>query len=147
MRKPALIALFAAVSVFSAASVYAKQTPGPGTHPAKQWTTEIPKDQRIEHALNRLTFGPRPGDAARVKTMGLKRWIEQQLHPESIPQNPVLAEKLKALDTLSLTSAQLVRDYPAPQMVRQMVNGQLPFPTNPERRMMIQKLVARYEEK
>ena len=146
MRKPALIALFAVASVFSAASVYAKKT-GNTTRPAKQWTTEIPKDKRIEQALNRLTFGPRPGDAARVKAMGLNRWIQQQLHPAGIPQNPMLAEKLKTLDTLSLTSAELVRDYPAPQMVRQMVNGQLPFPNDPERRMMIQKLVARYEEK
>jgi uncharacterized protein (DUF1800 family) len=147
MRKPALIALFAFIAAFSAASVYAKKTAGANTHPAKQWTTEIPKDQRIEHALSRLTFGPRPGDAAAVKAMGLNRWIEQELHPARIPQNPALAEKLKMLDTLSLPSAELVRDYPAPQIVRQMVNGQVPFPADPERRMMIQKLAARFEEK
>jgi uncharacterized protein (DUF1800 family) len=147
MRKPALIALFAALVVFSAANVHAGKKAAPGVRPAKQWSTEIPKDQRIEHALNRLTFGPRPADASRVKAMGLNRWIELQLHPDGIPENPVLAEKLKTLDTLQLTSAELVRDYPAPQMVRQMVAGQMPFPNDPDRRMMIQKLVARFERR
>src|SRR6266851_7189257 len=37
----------------------------------------------VLHALNRLGFGPRPGDLERVKQMGLQRWIDQQLHPES----------------------------------------------------------------
>ncbi|HKE23345.1 MAG TPA: DUF1800 domain-containing protein [Bryobacteraceae bacterium] len=147
MRKPALGALFAVLAVLSAASVYAKKTAATNVRPAKQWTTEIPKDKRIDQALNRLTFGPRPGDAAGVQAMGLNRWIERQLHPGSIPENPLLAEKLKTLDTLALSSNELVRDYPTPQMVRQMVNGQVPFPNNPERRRMIQKLVAKYEER
>jgi uncharacterized protein (DUF1800 family) len=146
MRKPAAVALCAAFAAFSA-SVYAKKTTGATGRPAKQWTTAIAKDKRIEHALNRLTFGPRPGDAAAVKATGLNKWIQQQLHPESIPENPALAQKLKTLDTLSLSSAELVRNYPSPQEIRQMVNGQMPFPTDPERRMMIRKLVARYEAK
>ena len=146
MRKPAAVALCAAVAAFSA-SVYAKKTTGATARPAKQWTSAIPKDRRIEHALNRLTFGPRPGDAAAVKAIGLNKWIEQQLHPESIPENFVLSQKLKTLDTLSLPSAELVRSYPSQQEIRQMVNGQLPFPSDPERRMMIQKLVVRYQEK
>jgi len=146
MRKPAAVALCAAVAAFSA-SVYAKKTTGATARPAKQWTAAIPKDRRIEHALNRLTFGPRPGDAAAVKAIGLNKWIEQQLHPESIPENFVLSQKLKTLDTLSLPSAELVRSYPSQQEIRQMVNGQLPFPSDPERRMMIQKLVVRYQEK
>ena len=41
-------------------------------------------DQRVLHALNRLTFGPRPGEVRAVEKMGLQRWFEQQLHPESI---------------------------------------------------------------
>jgi uncharacterized protein (DUF1800 family) len=146
MRKSALVALTAVSAVFCTAKIYANKVGAP-PRPAKQWTTEIPKDKRIEQALNRLTFGPRPGDAAHVKAMGLNKWIELELHPERIPQNAILEQKLKTLDTLQLTSSELVRDYPAPQMVRLMVNGQMPFPTDPERRMMIQKLVARYERK
>ena len=112
---------------------------------ARRFSAGIPKDERIAHALDRLTFGPRPGDVARVKAMGLKKWIDLQLHPERIAENPVLTAKLKTLDTLEMTSAELVRNYPAPQLVRQMVNGVLPFPNDPDRRMMIQKLVARFE--
>jgi uncharacterized protein (DUF1800 family) len=45
---------------------------------------ELPADQQIVQALNRLTFGPRPGDAQKVRAMGLDKWIELQLHPEKI---------------------------------------------------------------
>ena len=121
MRKPVLLALFAALAALFAANVYAKKSVAWSARPARQWSTAVPKRERIEHALNRLTFGPRPGDEARVKTMGLNRWIELQLHPGRIPENPLLVEKLKTLDTLRLTSAELVRDYPTPQTSRQVV--------------------------
>ena len=38
----------------------------------------------ITHVLNRLTFGPRPGDADRVRQMGLSAWLDLQLHPSRI---------------------------------------------------------------
>jgi Protein of unknown function (DUF1800) len=40
-------------------------------------------EQQIIHALNRLTFGSRPGDIEEVRRMGLAKWIELQLHPNS----------------------------------------------------------------
>src|SRR5713226_8919215 len=43
--------------------------------------TELSEDEAILHALNRLGYGPRPGDIERVRRIGLERWIEQQLHP------------------------------------------------------------------
>ena len=45
---------------------------------------ELAADQQIIQALNRLTFGPRPGDAQKVRAMGLDKWIDLQLHPEKI---------------------------------------------------------------
>ena len=39
-------------------------------------------EARIVHALNRLTFGPRPGDVEAVRRIGLEEWISRQLHPE-----------------------------------------------------------------
>jgi uncharacterized protein (DUF1800 family) len=45
---------------------------------------ELPADQQIIQALNRLTFGPRPGDVLKVRAMGLDKWIDQQLNPEKI---------------------------------------------------------------
>ncbi len=41
-------------------------------------------DERVLHALNRFTFGPRPGDLEMVRTQGVDAWFEQQLHPASI---------------------------------------------------------------
>src|SRR4030088_399937 len=46
--------------------------------------TELSADEAILHALNRLAYGPRPGDLERVRQMGLEKWIEQQLNPNSI---------------------------------------------------------------
>jgi len=40
--------------------------------------------RRANHVLNRLTFGPRPGDVDRIRAMGIDPWIDQQLHPDSI---------------------------------------------------------------
>src|SRR5579864_6242279 len=39
--------------------------------------TELSADEAILHALNRLAYGPRPGDVERVRQMGLAKWIEQ----------------------------------------------------------------------
>ncbi len=38
----------------------------------------------VSHALSRLTFGAGPGDHARVTTMGVQAFIEEQLAPEKI---------------------------------------------------------------
>jgi uncharacterized protein (DUF1800 family) len=146
MRIRVLLALASAacLSLLPAVTAYAKKK---NADEARQFLQQIPKDQRIEQALNRLTFGPRPGDAEQVKAIGLKVWIDRQLHPNRIEENPVLLEKLKTLDTLNLDAAQLVRDYPTPQMVKQMVAGQMPFPKDPDKRMMIEKLVKKYDAK
>ena len=114
---------------------------------ARLFLKQVSDDQKILQALNRLTFGPRPGDVQDVKSMGLKKWIDRQLHPEGIAENPVLEEKLRTLDTLKMSGGELVRNYPTPQLVKQMVNGQVPFPTDPDRKLMLTRLVAKYEEK
>ena len=115
--------------------------------PARQFQKQLAPDQKILQALNRLTFGPRPDDVQAVKSMGLKKWIDRQLHPERIPENPLLAEKLKTLDTLRMSGSELVRNYPTPQMVRQMVNGRLPFPSDPDRKLMLTKLMVKFEQR
>ena len=75
-------------------------------------------EQQILHALNRLTWGPRAGDMEAVSETGVRRWIERQLHPESIVENPVLLEKLALLDTLNLSQPELAARYPLRQAVR-----------------------------
>ena len=72
-----------------AASLPAGNIKTPGAD-YSQFEKKLSKDQSILHALNRLTFGPRPGDIAAVKKMGLEKWIDLQLHPERIAQRPQL---------------------------------------------------------
>jgi uncharacterized protein (DUF1800 family) len=73
---------------------------------------KLPPDRQILQALNRLTFGPRPGDIEEVRRMGLQKWIDLQLHPERIAENPVLEEKLKPLETLRMTPAEIIKQVP-----------------------------------
>ena len=44
----------------------------------------ISVDPKILHVLNRLGFGPRPGDIQAIQSMGLQRYIQQQLNPNTI---------------------------------------------------------------
>ncbi len=74
----------------------------------------LTEDQQIVHVLNRLGYGPRPGDMERVKQMGLAAYIERQLDPASIPDT-VVEEALRAYPTLTMSTAELVREYPRPK--------------------------------
>ncbi|HKC79990.1 MAG TPA: DUF1800 domain-containing protein [Gemmatimonadaceae bacterium] len=56
---------------------------------ARSDVRELPADQQIIQALNRLTFGTRPGDAIKVRAIGLDKWIDQQLHPEGIDDSAI----------------------------------------------------------
>ncbi len=138
------LACVAGLAALPGVSVYAKRKDAGN---ARLFFKQLPKDERILQALNRLTFGPRPGDAARVRAIGLKKWIDLELHPDRIAENPTLEAKLQTLDSLRMSSEDLVRNYPTPQMVKQMVDGRIPFPADPERRRMIEKLALRAQRK
>jgi uncharacterized protein (DUF1800 family) len=76
--------------------------------------TELTVDEAVLHALNRLAYGPRPGDLERVKQMGLAKWIDQQLNPNSIDDR-ALQPRLENLPTLGMSTAQLIEEYPQPK--------------------------------
>ncbi len=78
-------------------------------------TKGLSEDEAVLQALNRLGFGPRPGDLERVKEMGLQKWIDQQLHPESIDDSP-LDSRLERFPTLKMSSAKLLDEFPEPQL-------------------------------
>ncbi len=63
------------------------------------------------HALNRLAFGPAPGDLDRVTQMGVHAWIAEQLHPERLALPSFLADQLSTLRTPSETQRQMVDQY------------------------------------
>jgi uncharacterized protein (DUF1800 family) len=72
---------------------------------------DLSPDEAVLQALNRLGFGPRPGDLDRVKQMGLQKWIDQQLHPESISDS-VLDARLERFPTLQMSSTKLLDEFP-----------------------------------
>src|SRR5687768_15109110 len=74
----------------------------------------------IAHVLNRLGYGPAPGEIDEVRAMTLATYIEQQLHPERIPDEALKA-KLAAYPSIALSTSEIARDYfgPAEEMRRQ----------------------------
>ena len=78
-------------------------------------TEGLSDDEAILQALNRLGFGPRPGDVERVKEMGLQKWIDRQLHPDSIDDS-ALEARLGRFPTLKMSSAKLLDEFPEPQV-------------------------------
>ncbi|MGZ5437090.1 MAG: DUF1800 domain-containing protein [Pyrinomonadaceae bacterium] len=89
--------------------------------------SKLSEDQRIVHVLNRLGFGARPGDVERVKTIGLDKYIEQQLNPQKIDDSATEA-KLQNLTALRMTTPELYEKYPQPnQLLRALQQrGALP---------------------
>jgi uncharacterized protein (DUF1800 family) len=112
-----------------------------------QFRAKLSKDDQVLHALDRLTFGPKPGDAERVQSMGLKKWIDLQLHPERIPESAILAEKLVPLDSLRMSLSEIVEQYPPPQFIKAMAEGRRPLPSDPALRATDEMLIERYRAK
>jgi len=104
------------------------------------------EQKRAVHALNRLTFGPRPGDVQQVMAMGVDRWIDLQLHPEKIADKDVDAH-LAPLHTLRMSTKEILEDFPDGQMVKQVAEGKHSMPSDPARRAVYQVQVARLDEK
>src|SRR5580698_8490119 len=102
--------------------------------------------KRALHALNRLTFGPRPGDVQLVMAMGVERWIDLQLHPEKIDDSALNA-RLEPFRTLRMSEREVAEDFPDGQEITQVRNGKKPMPSDPARRAVFQVQLARQEEK
>jgi uncharacterized protein (DUF1800 family) len=62
----------------------------------------------IVHVLNRISFGPKPGDVEAVEKVGLHAYIEQQLHPESIDDSQV-DQEVAQYELLQMSAPQLVK--------------------------------------
>lgn len=68
-------------------------------------------DQQISHVLNRLTFGARPGDVEKVRSIGIQKFIEAQLNPSTLAESPVVTEQLQRTAKLRGPAAQLIGQY------------------------------------
>src|SRR6266481_5784474 len=95
--------------------------------------TELSSDEAILHALNRLAYGPRPGDIERVRQMGLAKWIEQQLSPNSTDDKAMEA-RLQDYPTLHLSTAKLIDEYPQPKQAEKQAEKRAQAQTRQEQR-------------
>jgi uncharacterized protein (DUF1800 family) len=102
--------------------------------------------ERTAHALNRLTFGPRPGDVERVEAIGIKKWIERQLNPEQIDDS-LLEARLQNFPAMHLSQQDLLQDFPSAAVIRAVADGKVPLPSDRVERAIYQNQVAAYEEK
>ena len=70
-------------------------------------------DATISHVLDRIGFGARAEDVARVRELGLDRYLDEQLHPERLSDADVRA-RLASFQTLALDSSTIAERYYAP---------------------------------
>lgn len=85
---------------------------------------ELLPDEQVQQVLNRLTFGPRPGDVERVRAMGVDRWIDQQLQPERIDDRAT-DQLISHYETLNEKTSDLVTTFREVQQARRREQMQL----------------------
>jgi len=109
-------------------------------------TQQLEGDRRIIHALNRFTFGPRPGDLETVRSMGLEKWFDQQLHPAAIDASD-LNSRLAQYPAMQWTTAQLLYYLPGNAMIRQASKGRMDIPPDPVMHAIYENQIARVQQR
>ncbi|HEX9248478.1 MAG TPA: DUF1800 domain-containing protein [Gemmatimonadaceae bacterium] len=87
---------------------------------ARSDVRELPADQQIIQALNRLTFGSKPGDILKVRAIGLDKWIDQQLEPEKI-NDDAMNVFVANYSAINQNQNDLLAQYADQQRARQQV--------------------------
>ncbi len=70
-----------------------------------------PANPKVIHLLNRLSLGIRPGEIEQVQQLGVNKYIQQQLSPDSIAEPAILIDRLSQLDTINLSPTELFQRY------------------------------------
>src|SRR5437762_10364975 len=73
----------------------------------------LTSERAITHVLNRVAFGPRPGDVERVRAIGIPRYVDQQLHPERLADAEI-GNVLASLTTIGMSSRDIAERFEAP---------------------------------
>jgi uncharacterized protein (DUF1800 family) len=139
--------LLAGCLIFAMVQDPAMLLAAPGLHgkraPAERALTE---QEKAEHVLSRLTFGPRPGDVDRVRAIGVKKWIEMQLNPERIDDS-LLDARLQSFPALRLNQQQLIQDFPSAAQIRAASDGKIPLPSDRAEHAIYQNQIFAYEQR
>ena len=109
-------------------------------------TSQMDEQNRALHALNRLAFGPRPGDVQRVAALGVDKWIDQQLHPDKIDDH-ALDARLEQFRTLRMNSREIVENFPPQQVIKAIAEGKQSMPSDSAKRAVYEAQLERYQEK
>jgi uncharacterized protein (DUF1800 family) len=112
----------AVVAAACAAPVATPSQVAPARAPASAMAGDLLPDEQIQQVLNRLSFGPRPGDVEKVRAMGIDAWIDQQLHPERIDDSgtDALVARYAALNA---PTRDVVRDFTMVQQLQRRVKA------------------------
>lgn len=145
MRTLAVLVLLCATFVAGAKIKKTRSSDNPKQYVS--FSQPLSEELRDRHALDRLTFGPRPSDFAGIKKLGLKKWLDLQLHPEKLPENPELEQHLAPLESLRLSIHDTYTHYPPPQMIRAVARGTAQLPDDPDLRAIVIRLADRYQVK
>jgi uncharacterized protein (DUF1800 family) len=140
MRRPGLLitaALLLTVALTTHFALGKKKEKLPGT---------MDEQKRAVHALNRLAFGPRPGEVERVMAMGVDQWIDRQLHPDKIDDS-ALEARLAPFRTLRMSTREIVENFPSMAVIKQVADGKAPLPRDPAKRAVYEAQLQRYEDK
>lgn len=138
-RRTSLLWMSLALALCASASLIAVEKSRKGATAAR-----MDEDKRALHALNRLTFGPRPGDLEKVRALGVDKWIEQQLNP-SPGGDSALEARLAPLRTLHMSTHEMMEEFPPPQVIRAIAEGRMSLPSDPQRRAVYEAQVERYK--
>ncbi len=146
-RKPlillGLIVLISSAVLFAGDKKPKAKHPGPTSAAAPM---QMEDDKRIVHALNRFTFGVRPADVERVRSEGLDKWFDEQLHPEKIDDG-ALESRLAPFRTLKMSTKEMVENFPPPQVLKAIENGRMSMPHDPAKKAVYESRMAAYQQR
>ncbi len=139
------LALFL-IGPFAFASIKKSKPVKPPANPPAyaSFSKPLALPDQYHHALNRLTFGARPGDYETLAHLGLDNWINSELHPERVPEDSALETRLLPLQALRMSIRDTYTHYPPPQMIAAVARGRSPLPDDPELRAVVVRLADRY---
>lgn len=117
-----LLAVLLAFGSLVGAAQDAKRQKQKGAQASSQsaYAKKLSEEQKVAHLLDRATFGARPGDIERAMKLGWEKYLDEQLRPERI-SDQVVEQRLKNIESIHLSSAELAKNYPPPQVLKQIL--------------------------
>ncbi len=107
-------------------------------------SSQLQGNDRVIHALNRFTFGPRPGEVEAVQAMGLEKWFDQQLQPSSIDETD-LNTRLAQFPAMQWSTQDLLFRLPSNAMIRQAADGKVQIPPNGTLHAVYENQIYRFQ--